>query len=67
MTAVRDSTTEVTLTLTGEERSLLRDWLEQTLQLKLIEEHRTDAPDYKAIVRREESILESIINKLRAR
>jgi hypothetical protein len=61
----RGLTGEFALTLTEEERAQLLDWLKQRLRRVLIEEHRTDAIDYKDYVRHQEEILESVMKKLR--
>jgi hypothetical protein len=55
----------VTLTLTEEERTQLLSFLEQAFHDALIEEHRTDAFDFREYVRHKESILKSLIDKLR--
>jgi len=54
-----------TLTLTGEERSLLLNFLEQSFKETLVEEHRTDALDFKEYVRHKEAVLKGLIDKLR--
>jgi hypothetical protein len=64
MTAT-DTRSSFTLTLTGEERSLLLRFLEQGLQNKQIEEHRTEAFDFKEYVQHEEALLQGLIDKLR--
>ena len=56
-----------TFILTEEERAQLLNWLEQRLRSTRIEEHRTDALEYKERVRHEEDVLGSVINKLRSR
>jgi hypothetical protein len=63
MTALHDSTSS-TVSVTAEERDLLLRWLTQRLREKQIEEHRTDALDYKRYVAHEEEIAQSIIAKL---
>lgn len=55
----------VTLTITGEERALLLTFLERALRTKQVEEHRTEAFDYKDLVRHEVNLLEDLIEKLR--
>jgi len=62
---VRDSSTAFTLTLTQEERDQLLNWLEQRFKSTLVEEHRTEASDYKKYMYRQEEILEKLIDKLR--
>lgn len=54
-----------TLTLTDVERTQLQSWLEERLRKTRVEEHRTDALDFKQLVRREEDVLGRVINKLR--
>ena len=65
MTTINNPSTEFTLTFTEEERAQLLNWLEQRLRATLVEEHRTDAADYRKYVVHQEEILEKIINKLR--
>jgi hypothetical protein len=57
----------ITLTLTEEERNQLLHWLEERLRSTLIEEHRTDALDFKHLVHHEEDVLGNVIKKLRQR
>jgi hypothetical protein len=57
----------VTLTLTEEERTHLLTFLEHAYKDALVEEHRTDAFDFKAFVRRKEAILKGLIDKLQLR
>jgi hypothetical protein len=54
-----------TVTLTEMERSQLFRWLEERLRKTKVEEHRTDALEFKAMVRREEDVLAHVIDKLR--
>lgn len=56
-----------TMTLTEEERSTLLNWLQQRLRDKRLEEHRTDAAEYREYVVHEEAILNQLIDKLRQR
>jgi hypothetical protein len=56
----------VTLTLTAEERLQLLSYLEQGFRDVLVEEHRTDSPNYRELVARKEKALRSIIDKLRS-
>ena len=65
MAATGNKSAEFTLTLTEEERIQLLSWLEQRMHDKLIEEHRTDAPDFKSFVAHQEVILDDLIRKLR--
>jgi hypothetical protein len=55
----------MTLTLNEEERAQLLTFLEQAFREALVEEHRTDALDFKAYVRHKEAILKGLIDKLR--
>jgi hypothetical protein len=57
-------TAEFSMTLTEEERTQLLNWLEQKLKKKLVEEHRTDAADYREYVVHQEEVLERLIHKL---
>jgi len=54
-----------TLTLTEEERVELLNFLEQGFRDVLVEEHRTEAPDYREYVQRKETVLRSVIDRLR--
>ncbi len=66
MTPQQTRTTEpFTVTLTEMVRSQFLHWLEERLRKTKVEEHRTDALDFKAIVRREEDVLGHVIDKLR--
>jgi len=62
-TATTPST--VTLTINEEERAFLLNFLEQSLREKKVEEHRTDAFDYKEFVRRQEALVQGLIDRLR--
>jgi hypothetical protein len=53
------------LTFSAEERSLLLRILEQRLRDKGVEEHRTDAFEFKELVRHEADVLRSLVEKLR--
>jgi len=55
----------ITLDLSGEERSLLLRFLEQKFREKQVEEHRTDALEFKEHVRHEEDVLQGLLDKLR--
>jgi hypothetical protein len=61
---MKSSTTEKSLTISEEERQLLSSWLEQKLQNKLVEEHRTDSLDFRKLVLHEREIIEGLIQKL---
>lgn len=65
MTPTSSPTTQFTLALTEEEHAQLLNWLEQRLQNKRLEEHRTDASEYRQYVVHEEALVESLIKKLR--
>jgi hypothetical protein len=65
MAAVSANASEMTLTLSEEERGQLLRLLEQVMRDKQIEEHRTDALDFKEYVQHEEALLQSVIHKLR--
>jgi hypothetical protein len=65
MSPISTESGTITLALNDEERSLLLGFLEQGLRDKRVEEHRTDALDFKDYVRRQEDILEGLITKLR--
>lgn len=65
MATMQDVGAAFTLTLTEEERTQLARWLEQRLRDKLVEEHRTEASDFRDYVLHEEAILQSILKKLR--
>jgi hypothetical protein len=54
-----------TLTLSEDERVQLLSLLEQAIRDKHVEVHRTEAPDYRQHVLREEAVLQSVIDKLR--
>jgi len=55
---------EFTLTLSEEERSVLLRFLEQALRDKQIEEHRTDAFNFKEFVGHQVALLRGLIHKL---
>jgi len=65
MTTVATTPTELTITVTDEERALLQTLLQPLLRDKLIEVHRTDAPAYRVSVQREADALENLLDKLR--
>jgi hypothetical protein len=67
MAAVHDQAAGFALTLTEEERAQLLNWLKEKLRNKLVEEHRTEAFDYKEYVFHQEKILQSLIEKLQPR
>jgi hypothetical protein len=52
------------LTLTVEEREFLVGLLERTLKEKLVEEHRTRTPSYRAVVEQEENVIKGLLTKL---
>jgi hypothetical protein len=53
------------LTLSEEERALLLSFLEQAFRDKQIEEHRTDALEFKEHVQHEVALFRGLIDKLR--
>jgi len=55
----------VTLTLSAEERTQLLTFLEQALKDARVEEHRTDAFEFKEYVRQKEAFFQGVIDKLR--
>jgi hypothetical protein len=59
------SSPQVTLTLTQEEREPLLRILEQVLREKRVEVHRTEAPEYREYVLREEALLDRLVEQLR--
>jgi len=65
MSAVTTGTAAFTLTLSGEERSLLLNFLERKLRDKQIEEHRTDALEFKEHVQHEGAVLQGLLDRLR--
>jgi hypothetical protein len=65
MSATSTMTSELTLSLTEEERRDLLSFLEQGLRETLVEVHRTDSLDYRHIVERKEAVLRRLIDKLR--
>jgi hypothetical protein len=58
-------TGDAVLNLTAEEREQLLLLLEQALKQSRIEEHRTDAPDFRQMVRRQEEIFQRLVGKLK--
>lgn len=58
-------TTEPTLTFTDEERTFLAGLLEQALHDKKIEEHRTDALEFKEHLEHEVALLSGLLAKVR--
>jgi hypothetical protein len=54
------------LTMSAEERECLLQLLEQTLKDTKIEEHRTRTLSYREQVVRQEDLLQSLLNKVRA-
>jgi hypothetical protein len=65
MSGTITTATERTLTLNEEERSQLLSFLEQALRETHVEARRTEAPRYQEQVHHQESILRSLIQKLR--
>jgi len=65
MSAGPTSSPAVTLSLTGDDRETLLRILEQVLREKRVEVHRTEAPDYREYVQREEALLDRLVEQLR--
>ena len=65
MSAVRTTSGGCTLTLTAEERDQLLLFLEQALKDTLVEEHRTESPDFREHIERRETVMRGVIDKLR--
>jgi len=59
------STETSPILLSVEERAFLSNLLEQALHDKRIEEHRTDALQFREYVRHEEALLAGLLDKLR--
>lgn len=57
--------TEFTLSVNDVERQELLTLLEQTLQNSREERRRTDNPDYRSAIANEQSILQSLADKVR--
>ncbi len=55
---------DTSLTVTNSERAFLVGLLEQTLQDKRVEEHRTRAPEYREHVLKQEEQITSLLKKL---
>jgi hypothetical protein len=53
-----------TLSLSAEERELLWNLLNKALHDKQIENHRTDSITFRELVQRQETLLQTIIDKL---
>jgi hypothetical protein len=56
---------DIQVTLTADETEYLRNLLETTLKNTLVEEHRTRTPTFREHVLRQETILQSLLTKLR--
>lgn len=67
MTPTTTRMTGFSLNLSQQERDFLLNLLQEAYKQKEIEVHRTDDLDFKQIVEREANLMESVINKLRAR
>jgi len=65
MTPTSVETRAFPFTLSEEERLFLRGILEQNLRDKRVEEHRTEAFEFKEHVQHQEALLEGLINRLR--
>ena len=59
-----DAGADVTITLTGEERTELLGWLEELRNSKRVEEHRTETADFRKYVHRQVEIVEKLIARL---
>jgi hypothetical protein len=67
MAAGGPTPSDFTLTLTEDERRELLNFLEVAFRDKLVEERRTDNPDYRKHLVHEEDVMRSVIDKLRRR
>jgi len=65
MRAAGTQSLEVAFCLNEEERVELVLFLEQALRDTLVEEHRTEAPDYRERIQRREAVLNRFLDKLR--
>jgi len=65
MSAATTESPAITLALSAEERSLLLNFLEKRFRDKQVEEHRTDALEFKEYVQHEGDVLRGLIDKLR--
>jgi hypothetical protein len=65
MSSVPLSSPAVSLTLTEGDRETLLRILEQVLREKRVEVHRTEAPEYRVYVQREEALLDRLVEQLR--
>jgi hypothetical protein len=61
------SSEPLAVTLSSEERSFLLKFLEQALHDKKIEEHRTEAFEFREHVQHEIALLQALIDKLSRR
>jgi hypothetical protein len=59
------ASTEITISLTADERTQLLSWLEERLRRTLVEEHRTESSEYRKHVLHDEEVLQSLIEKLK--
>ena len=55
---------ELQMTITTEEREYLTGILNELLKEKLVEEHRTRKPSYRAVVVNEEKMIQGLLTKL---
>ena len=53
------------LSLNAEEQELLVRLLEREISQRLVEEHRTRTPSYRAHIQHDESVLQAILAKLK--
>jgi hypothetical protein len=64
MSAATTESPAITLALSAEERSLLLNFLEKRFRDKQVEEHRTDALEFKEHVQHQEALLQALLDKL---
>jgi hypothetical protein len=62
-TATKSGT--ITLTINAQDREYLLPVLEHWLNETLVEEHRTDSPDYRTVIEKKEAALRSLVDQLR--
>lgn len=58
--------TEMQLTLTGEERTFLAEFLQKSLKNMRVEEHRTRTPSYREFIIEREQLIDGLLHKLAA-
>jgi hypothetical protein len=62
-TATKSGT--ITLTINAQDREYLLPLLENWLKETLVEEHRTDSPDYRTVIEKKETALRHLVDQLR--